>query len=709
MRFPAVFRFALLSLVAAAPLAASAQSQAPTQEELKMTSDPKAPGADAVILYREEIEDDPHHFSTVYARIKVLTEKGKEAATVHVPKPHALAFEAKGDNSSRSSSAGENHFDAPDMNRAGEDQPYDADSFDAAIEVKLVDGKTIHPDGTVIPMAGVGGNLAKEKSETGKYKETTFTLPDVTPGSILEYRYQVRYDRFQSAPEWQIQQPYFVHKAHYAYTPASAFLPNDVSGTGISNLALKDRHDEVLTDVRLASVLPAGKSVTKDAAGHYLLDLTDIPAIPQEPFAPPMKERAYQINFYYTYTPVETEYWQKEMQFWTKDLNRYIASSGIVKNSVAEMLSGSDSALDKAKKLYAVVQKLDNTDFSGDESQVNADGSVPHGKVDTVFENKKGNGNQIAFLYLAMARAAGLNARPERIVSRNRAIFSPQFLSTRQLDSVVIALTIDGKEIVLDPGEKFAPFQTLHWSHAGAGGVAMTGNGKVETIITPLALPADNKTIRVGTLAITPEGNVSGSLKVGFVGQEALYWRQQTLRTSADQVKAQLEAMLQQQVPDGIKAHVDHIAGQEYTSTQFVAVVQITGAFTGRSGAKLTLPRLFFDSKEKDPFPAGASRSLPVDMHYPAEEQEQITYTIPAGFTLEKAPEDVKLSWENNAAYQLRSKAEGNSVVSARLLARGFTLLEASDYAKLTDFYGKVAAADQQQLVLVSQAAQKGE
>jgi hypothetical protein len=693
-------------MLAAAPFGAFAQTQAPSQEELQMTADPKAPGADAVYLYREETEDDPHQFSTVYARIKVLTEKGKEAATVHVPKPRALAFQAKGDNSSRSSSAGENHFDAPDMNRTGEDQPYDADSFDATIEVKLLEARTIHPDGTVIPMAGVGSNLAKEKSESGKHKETTFTLPDVTPGSILEYRYQVRYDRFQSAPEWQIQQPYFVHKAHYSYIPAEQFLPAQLTaGVGISTSSLKDRHDEVLTDIRSVNVLPPGKQVNKDAAGHYYLDLTDIPAIPSEAFAPPLGDRIYQINFYYTYTPVETDFWKREMQLWTKELSRYIAPGEKIKSTVAEIAPSSDSQTDRAKNLYALVQKFENTDFSGDESQMNTDGSVPHGRAESVLENKKGNGNQIAFLYLAMARVAGLNARPERIVSRRRTIFSPQFMSTRQLDTVVIALNIDGKEVVVDPGEKFAPFGTLHWSHAGAGGVAMGDGGKVETIITPLPKTTDNATIRVGSLSIGADGNVSGSLKVGFTGQEALRLRQLALRSGTDAMNTQLGARLQQQVPDGIEAHIQRISGQEYTSTQLVAVVQISGKFGNQSGGRMTVPRLFFDSKEKDPFPKDASRSLPVDMHYPAEEQEQITYALPAGFAPEHAPEDVKLNWESNAAYQLRSKVDAGSILNARLLARGFTLLDARDYGQLTDFYSKVTAADQQQMVLVTQAA----
>ena len=76
----AAFFFAALS-----PFFVSAQFQQPTDEELKMTADPKAPGADAVYLDINEVANDPMHYESTYRRIKVLTEKGKEQATVEVP------------------------------------------------------------------------------------------------------------------------------------------------------------------------------------------------------------------------------------------------------------------------------------------------------------------------------------------------------------------------------------------------------------------------------------------------------------------------------------------------------------------------------------------------------------------------------------------------------------------------------------------------
>ena len=67
----------------AAPLARAAVDQ-PTPEELSMTSQPQVPGAAAVYLYREETTDDNLHMFSIYVRLKVLTERGKEYANVEL-------------------------------------------------------------------------------------------------------------------------------------------------------------------------------------------------------------------------------------------------------------------------------------------------------------------------------------------------------------------------------------------------------------------------------------------------------------------------------------------------------------------------------------------------------------------------------------------------------------------------------------------------
>ncbi|HET6169489.1 MAG TPA: DUF3857 domain-containing protein [Terracidiphilus sp.] len=704
MRFHIAALSCLVLAGTALPVVAHAQFETPSQQELQMTTDPKAPGASAVILDREETTDDPHHFKTIYARIKILSENGLSAATVHIPYTRNYVFHASGDNSSRMGSGDANHWDAPNVNHSGEDQPNDVDSYNVKTDISAIEGRTIHPDGTIVPLTGSPADLLKVKRGRNQVNEVTFTLPSVEVGSIIEYRYQVRYDRFESAADWEIQKPWFTHHAHFMFTPDERFSPARLKAgsAGITNSGLLDANGDILTDIRDGEILPPGATVKNEASGVYTLDVNDIPPFADEPFSPPEQGRAYRVQFAYVANPDLKDYWQKQMSFWNKKLNQYIEPTQALKSAVQEAIAGATTDLDKAKKLYEFTSRMENIDGTPNGDPGIGSEWIPAGHVDQVLLDKKGTSNQIAYLYLGMARIAGLNAHPERIASRSVRFFSPKFRDPGQLDTVVIALNLDGKDITVDPGTKMAPFQTLHWAHAAAPGLALN-NGKVDSIITPEQKVTDNLVLHVGSLAITPQGGVSGTVKVAFLGQQAIRLRQMALG-NADATKGEMERMIAQQVPSGVEARIDRVAYMDDPTRQFVAVVNISGTLGSPAGGRILLPRNFFSTREGNPYPEDDARTNPVDVQYPAEEQDQITYVLPAGFTIEGKPEDAVMKWESNAAYELKAKLAPNSFTSTRILARGFTLLEPKDYSGLRDFYQKVVTADQQQIVLAPAA-----
>lgn len=720
MRSHNVLRLGLLMFIAAIPLVSRAQFQPVSKQELSMTADPGAPGAAAVYLYREETEDDPHAFRTVYARIKVLTEEGKAAAVVHVDFPKSFVYNAAGTNSSRmaggfgtastmGSAAAPNsaHWDLPSLNHLGEDAPWDTDSYIGKVEIGVLEGRVIHPDGSIVALTGKPTEFIKVvKGSRGT--DTYFTMPDVQVGSVIEYRYQVRYDRYLTAPNWKLQTPYFIHREHFVFRPSNQFIPRTQTGTGLADSALKNSHDDILTDIRLLPNLPAGKTLSQDAMGNFVLDLTDVPPIPLEAWAPPLNTQTYSVDFFYTYTPDVKDFWQKQMGYWNKILNGYIENTSTIQNAVKETVSPTDTPIDKARKLYALAQKMDNLDANIDGAPLTGSEFIPRSKVESVLLNKKGSSNEIAFLYLALVRSAGISARPVRIASRSLRTFSPQYMDNIQLDSVLVLMTIDGKDVFVDPGTKMAPFETLHWAHTGAGGITLDAGNKAQTLVTPLQKNTDNSTLHVGTLNLTAQGAVSGTLKVAFTGQRAIELRQLGIKSGPEAVKDEINRMIAAQVPDGIQAKVDHTAYLDDPGKQLLAVLQVSGAFAKNSEGHLEVPRLLFEAKETNPFPVDTLRELPVDMRYPAQEQEQITFVLPAGFTLKENPEDANLRWEENAAYQLRTKVAGDSITDARILARGFTLLEAKDYSGLRDFYQKVVSADQQKLILTGPPSPSG-
>jgi hypothetical protein len=87
---------------------------------------------------------------------------------------------------------------------------------------------------------------------------------------------------------------------------------------------------------------------------------------------------------------------------------------------------------------------------------------------------------------------------------------------------------------------------------------------------------------------------------------------------------------------------------------------------------------------------------------------DEVTYHLPPGFSVESGPQATAIPWPNRATLKIDSKSEQGSAQVVRNFAYNFTILGAADYQSLHDFYQKVAAADQQQLVLTRAAAAKG-
>ncbi len=659
MRLHVLLGSTALLWLAVSPLALRAQFQDPTSDELKMTADPKAPGAAAVYLDIREIANDPDHYQRFYVRIKVLAEKGKELATVEVPY-------LQGDE-----------------------------------RIAEIQGRTIHADGTVIPLTVKPEDLLIVKRGEAEVERKVFTLPSVEVGSILEYRYELQYpDDEYVAPHWEIQRDYFVRREHYEFTPAERFLPNGF--TRGSGPHLTDSKGNNVSNLLVWTHVPPGASVQRvPATGKFSIDLTDVPPIPSEEWMPPIARYRYRVFFYYKYAANGADFWVSESKLWSKDVDRFAEPSSVIKDAINGLIAPGDSELDKAKKLYAAVQSLDNTDYTRRKSETERKQLKIKGvrRAEDTWTQKSGSSEDIAMLYLAMLRAAGLTAYAVKVVDRDRGIFDPSWLDFDQLNSTLIVLATQGSQIVLDPGEKMCPFEMLSWQHSYASGVAQTPQGPSFTT-TPEQLYTSNATLYIGDLTLDAQGRISGQLRVVMTGQEALLWRQAALRNDEAELEQQFNSELENIVPEGAEAQIGHFEALDNPNENLVAVGQMKGALGTATAKRLVLPGFFFETRRHVPFVAEATRLVPVDMHSGSRVSEQVTYHLPAGMTVEGAPSDANISWPGHALLVVKSLTQPGQITIAQTLSNAFTIAEPEEYQDLRGFYQKVAEADQAQLVL---------
>ena len=97
--------------------------------------------------------------------------------------------------------------------------------------------------------------------------------------------------------------------------------------------------------------------------------------------------------------------------------------------------------------------------------------------VEDVWKRGYGDGNQIAWLFLALVRAAGIPADPVIVSTRDVHFFNPNVMNPNDLNSNVVVVTLDGKDLFLDPGTALAPFGTLPWAETDVSGLRLTKDG----------------------------------------------------------------------------------------------------------------------------------------------------------------------------------------------------------------------------------------
>lgn len=620
-----------------------AQFRDPTPDELHMTSDPKAPGAAAVYLDIQERTDDTVHFHSYYARIKVLTEKGKELATVHVP--------------------------------------YERGPFTVAD----IRGRTIHSDGTIVPLQAKPSDLLMYKGRGKQFNEMVFTLPSVEVGSILEYYLQIRYSEDSvSSPMWMVQHSYFVHRAHYFFNPVFN-VGQDVV----------DKHGQIAGGLMYSSRLPYGGQVIEDQLHRYTLDVTDVPPMPTGDYLPPLNNVRESVIFFYTNASSGPEFWATEGKYWAKYVAHFAAASGPIKKAAAEIADTGDSDEAKARKIYAAVMKIDNTDFSGASG---VSGSKSSKDAAAVLRQQRGTSDEIALLYVALARAAGLNAWPMQVVDRDRAAFEPTNLNMDQFDDTIVVVTLDGKDVYLDPGEKMCAFGALHWKHELTKGMRLrSGGASIEE--TPAGPPKAAAIERMADITLDERGDVSGTGRILLGGQEALVWRQLALLEANDELSKDFNDYLSESLPDGVRGELVSFDGLADYESNLTAHIKISGNLGTSTAKRIISPAYLFESRSKQPFVEDRTREVPVDLHYATVEQDDVTYHYPPAIKVASVPHDDTMEWTGRISFTMKLNQADGAVNVKRTFVRTAAVIDGSMYTNLRYVYQRLSNDDRGQIV----------
>jgi hypothetical protein len=446
-------------------------------------------------------------------------------------------------------------------------------------------------------------------------------------------------------------------------------------------------------------ILPPGDKVSQQANGSYDVTAENIPALPQEDYLPPFGSLTYRVIFYYSPFRAPSDYWTTDGKYWSADFDRFAKPSNKIRSAVNGLVVAADTDQQKVEKIYAAVMKVENTNFTREHSaEENKAEGLRVKTAEDVWAQQRGSADEITRLFVAMVRAAGLTAYGAAVTNSDDAVFVPSYLNWGQLDDELAIVSIGGKEVYFDPGQRYCEFGKLHWKHAWAGGIRQSG-GDTQIFTTPGLNYKDNGVERIADLTLDPDGHVHGVVRETMTGAEALQWRHAALRGDEDGVKKHFEEELQRSMPPGVLVKTDHFVGLTDYTAPLIAIVNVSGTMGTATGKHIFFPAVFFEAGNAPLF-AKTQRENPVDMRYPYMVHDEFNLTLPPNVTVESVPKESDVPFVPNADYIAKFATNGNKLAYGRLLRVANFLYKPAEYPALRDFYQKVSADDQGQVAL---------
>jgi Transglutaminase-like superfamily/Domain of Unknown Function with PDB structure (DUF3857) len=635
--------FVLLTVLIAPASAQKEDWQPISQHDLEIKLVPGNPGADAVQLYYADFINDEEQTEFFYHRIKVLNEKGKRHADVELTVPPGGS-------------------------------------------ISSLKARTIQPDGRITEFTGKPFQKTVIKTRGVKILAKAFTMPEVSVGSIIEYKYKIDWPGIITDNYWTIQHELYTVKESFRMKPYSGGLQGFENGYQVAAL-----YSHMPKDIK-----PVQKG------GGYELDLDSMPAFESEGYMPPEEDLKPQMRFFYIGRGNTTpdKFWQDAGRRWNDEVEHFVGNRKEISQAADQAIGNETDPQQKLRKLYARAQQVRNLTYERErtEQEQKKENLKSNQNAGDVLLRGTGYREDITRLFVAMARAAGFDASIVRVSDRKNKFFDKGLLSVRQLDTEIVVVNQAGKDIYLDPGTQFCPYGYLRWIRTSTMGIKLDKKGGV--FVTAPAAGYDKATIqRNADMALDGDGNLKGTITVKFEGGDALEHRLDELATDEAGRKKDLEDELQGWLPTGAIVKLTKSEGWDTSDGPLTAIfsVEMPG-YASTAGKRLLVPAYLFQARQMDAF-KHVDRKFPIYFPYAFGEVDRVNISMPGGYTLENAPQQqsARLGY---AAYQNLAQFDGKQLVTQRILQVNGIFFKLDLYPEVKDFFGKVQAGDEQQAVL---------
>lgn len=579
-----------------------------SKKELEMTTYSKDTDAGALVIHDvgtsvfRKIHDQYHIVMERKTRIKILSETGLDYAEIRIP----YYFDKKGD---------------------------------ITDQIKYIEAYTYNMEDGRILKTKLSSEMVFEETINQFWKLKKFALPDIKPGSVIEYKYTLITPRISEFPDWEFQWPIPVIYSEYT-TAMIPFYEYVFILQGINKFDVQERYEKDMGKTFSFASTFSDNSF-KDA--FYKFGMKHVPAFRNEKYITSVEDYIIKLDLQLARVHTPTGSTIRYMTSWDEMIKRILKES-----DTGKFLKKAEKLAKKNVDFSSIENLSDNEkfewvmDYVKDNFQWNGiTDKTPHQSAKDFYKTRSGNSTSVNLFAVGMLRKAGMDAYPVLFSTRGNGKIKSDYPFTHFFNSnMILAQKDNGQSLLSDATEYYLANNRIPPRNINDRGLVLKtvkNPEDVEWVLLKGNVPGEIKmhmdvllneksgeiTTRVDLMASEyeannyrkiindPEKDILDRLEIGDLSviENSLQIGKENDRNSPLTIKYNAKGMMQQ------------IAGKIYVDPFF--------------GNVLT------DNPLKE-----RKRNYPVDFTYPQIKRFKTNIEIPAGYTLEYTPESKNIENE---------------------------------------------------------------
>lgn len=560
--------------------------------------------------------------------------------------------------------------------------------------------------------SNANGKLEKYKLEksdiiddrhSDDWKVTTFTMPNVTEGCIIEYEYKITSDFYTFLKEWEFQGTIPVIYSEYQ-VDIPQYLKYQKVNQGFLILSLKDKSSKSGSVNFMSSTRPSG-GFSNQSNGrinsqtvNYTINsetwvLEHAPALKEEEYITTLDDYITKINYQLAGVDYPGEPYRDVLGSWDKinkllleheNFGRQLGKGKFLDDVVAKIKGVTNEPSEQVVLAYEYIKESMNWDKDYDLFTTNS--------LKKIHENKKGNSADINLLLTSLIQELGISAHPVALSTRDHGKINIAMPMIKPFNYVICAANIDGKYLLLDATSKdlkpgMLPVRCLNWK----GRIISEVNSSWIDIN-----PTSAADLTVNSfLKLDDTGLLKGNVVFANNGYSAAFTRRSINNKGVDKY---------------IEGKKDDF-GQDFLITEHE--VKNLDDYTKKLDVKLTVEStegalgnivymnpLIVNMFDENPFKQ-ENRLYPVDFGIPIKEKMMTTIVLPEGFIVDEMPKPATVTLPDNAGlFKFQVVNQNNMIQVLCSFSLNKTLFLPDEYAYLKEFFNYVINKQEEQIVI---------